>query len=311
MTKIHYDIAIIGGGPAGLQTTLILARTQRQIIVFDSQEPPRNSASHGVHNFIGLDGLSPSEIREQAWKQIDRYNSAELRNAHVVNVQAYDDNRFIITDEFGASVTAKHVILALGFRDIHPDIAGFKACWGDSIIACPYCDGYENRNRVWGLVTTSQFLLEHKIKICPNWTTSIKVFLSSEISIEDAFRDTLIKQGITIHTGNIIEVHHTNGKVEAVTLDTGEKVAVGTLWWRPSDAPQPLTEKIITDFKLELDDNGFIKTDENQQTTTKGLWAVGDVRGWAGALGAAYEGSLAAYAISREWFAEPHVGENV
>jgi thioredoxin reductase len=73
------DIAILGGGPAGLQAALILARTRKKIIVFDDPESPRNAASHDVHNFLGLNGLLPSEIRKIAWKQIDKYDSAEFR----------------------------------------------------------------------------------------------------------------------------------------------------------------------------------------------------------------------------------------
>ena len=65
------DIAILGGGPAGLQAALVLSRTRKKTIVFDTPEPPRNTASHGVHNFLGLDGLLPIDICKIAWEQID------------------------------------------------------------------------------------------------------------------------------------------------------------------------------------------------------------------------------------------------
>jgi len=126
MNLTHYDVAVIGGGPAGLQATLILARIRKRVIVFDSPEPPRNAVSHGVHNFVGLDGLKPSEIREQAWAQIAVYKSAELRHERVVDIQPHgDDNQFLVIGEMGSRITANHVILALGFRDIYPNIAGF------------------------------------------------------------------------------------------------------------------------------------------------------------------------------------------
>ena len=73
------DIAIIGGGPAGLQAALVLSRTRKKVLVFDTPEPPRNAASHGVHNFLGLDGLLPMDIRKIAWNQIDKYDYAQLR----------------------------------------------------------------------------------------------------------------------------------------------------------------------------------------------------------------------------------------
>jgi thioredoxin reductase len=313
MNAAHYDVAIIGGGPAGLQAALILARTRKRVIVFDSPELPRNAASHGVHNFVGLDGLLPTEIREQAWKQIAVYNSVEQHPERVVDVQSNADNSFSVTGEAGASITARHVILALGYRDVYPDVPGFMTCWGDTIIACPYCDGYENRDRVWGLVVSSQLALEHmthifRAHLYRNWTAQIKLIIAPQLQIDDEQHTALTAQGITIHEGDIVEIHHTAGKVEAVTLSTGEQVAVGTLWWRLDETPQPLTEKIIANFSLELDELGYIKTDAQHQTAIRGLWAVGDVRGWASALGAAYQASLAAYAISRVWYAE-HAAE--
>lgn len=70
------DIAILGGGPVGLQAALVLSRTRKKIIIFDAPEPARNAASHGVHNFLGFDGLLPTEIRKIAMEHIDKYNSA-------------------------------------------------------------------------------------------------------------------------------------------------------------------------------------------------------------------------------------------
>lgn len=299
-----YDVAIIGGGPAGLQAALILARTRKRILVFDAPEPPRNAASHGVHNFLGLDGLTPAEIREQAWRQIEVYNSTELRSERVMNVQHDSEAGFLVTGETGSSITAKHVILALGFRDIYPDIPGFMACWGDTIIPCPYCDGYENRDRVWGLVASSALTLEHMPHLYRNWTPTAKIIVLPGTAVTEAQQNVLHAQGLPVHEGEIVEIHHAAGKVEAVTLHTGEHVAVETLWWRLDEAPQPLTQTVIANFSLELDDNGAIKTDAQYQTPIRGLWAVGDVRGTPGALSAAYQGSMAAFAITRTWFTE-------
>lgn len=309
MNTAHYDVAIIGGGPAGLQAALILARTRKHVIVFDAPEPPRNAASHGVHNFVGLDGLTPTQIREQAWRQIELYNSAELRSERVADVQQGAGNGFTVTGKSGIAITARHVILALGYRDVYPDIPGFAACWGDTIIACPYCDGYENRDRVWGLVAASEQMLAHlphiyQLQFYRNWTEHTKLILASQFQIDEALRTILTVQGIMVHQGDIMEIHHTAGKAEAVTLNTGEHVEVGTLWWRPDEVTQPLTEKVIANFGLELDEQNYIKTDAQHQTAVEGLWAVGDVRGWATALGAAHQASEAAYAITRLWYTQ-------
>ncbi|MEO0561237.1 MAG: NAD(P)/FAD-dependent oxidoreductase [Chloroflexota bacterium] len=303
MPHEYYDVAIVGGGPAGLQAALILARTRKRIIVFDAPEPPRNGASHGVHNFVGLDGLLPSEIREQAWEQIAVYNSAELRTERVINVYPQDAG-FALIGEAGTSIHVRHVVLALGYRDVYPNVPGFADCWGDTIIACPFCDGYENRDRIWGLVASSPMALQHMPELYRNWTMDAHVIVSPGVTISDEQRALLDAQHIPVSIGEIVEVHHNNGKIEAVSLSTGERVTVDTLWWRPDEAPQSLTKQIIANFHLELDDNGYIKTDDQYQTTTRGLWAVGDVKGWATALGAAHQASQAAYAITVTWHTE-------
>jgi len=306
MDQEHYDIAVVGGGPAGLQATLILSRLRKKIIVFDSPEPPRNSASHGVHNFLGLDGFLPSEIREQAWQQINVYNSAELRMERVIDVQAHESG-FAVSSESGSSVTARHVILAIGFHDVYPDVPGFMDCWADTIFSCPFCDGYENRDRVWGLVIASQRALEHLPDLYPNWTSKAKAIFLPQVSLSDDMRAKLTDQGIPVHEGEIVEIHHSSGKVNAITLNTGEKVELETLWWAPAEQALPLTQKIITSFGLEVDEAGHIKTDVVNQTSIQGLWAVGDVEGNPpSAMGAAFAGSQAAYGIVRDGIKAEH-----
>ena len=170
------DIAILGGGPAGLQDALVLSRTRKKIIVFDTPEPPRNAASHGVHNFLGLDGLLPRDIRKIAWEQIDKYDSAELRKEKIVNVTKEKDGIFVITADNEKTIRAKKVILAVGYYDVYPDIPGFIECWADTIISCPFCDGYKNRDRMWGIVVNSKMQLDLFSKMVQNWTSKIKSF---------------------------------------------------------------------------------------------------------------------------------------
>jgi len=63
----------------------------------------------------------------------------------IVNVIKQKDEKFVITSDNESSIRAKKVILAVGYYDVYPDIPGFIECWGDTIISCPFCDGYENR----------------------------------------------------------------------------------------------------------------------------------------------------------------------
>jgi thioredoxin reductase len=298
------DIAILGGGPAGLQAALILSRTRKKIIVFDDPEPSRNAASHGVHGFLGIDGLLPADIRKIAWEQIDKYGSAEFRVEKIVNVSKEEDNGiFIITSNSETSIKAKKVILAVGYHDMYPDIPGFVECWADTIISCPFCDGYENRDRVWGIVVNSKAELERLPKMVKNWTSKIKVIIMSlNIEIESSYQNELSKLDIPVYRGIITSVNHTNAKVKSVSLESGEKIEVDTLLWIPSKRPSQLIQSLVENLGLEVDEQGNVKTDQMQKTNVKELYAAGDVAGSMGALAAAYDGAKVATSIVHEWY---------
>ena len=303
MTETDADIVIIGGGPAGMTAALVLSRTQKKIIVFDDPTPPRNASSHGVHDFLGLDGLLPSRVREISWEQINKYNSAKLLQEKVVDIKKeVNDSKFIVTGSDGTICNTRKVILVMGYHDVYPDIEGFIDCWSDTVITCQFCDGYENKDRIWGIVPNSEMQLKSFPKMSQNWTTKIKVFLPTTMTIEKPYEEELKKLGIQVHRGNITKIHHTKGKVESVTLDSGEQVQVETLLWRPPEKPSPLIERLVKNLGLELDKLGYVKTDETKETNVKGLFAAGDVQGWQGALGSADAGGLAARTIARKWY---------
>ena len=303
------DIAILGGGPAGLQAALILARTRKKIIVFDEPEPPRNAASHGVHGFLGLDGFLPADIRRIAWEQIDKYDSAELREERIVDINKEEgvgekeEGIFLITSDNGTSIKAKKVVLAVGYHDVYPNIPGFLECWADTIIHCPFCDGYENKDRVWGIVVNSKAELKRFPEMARNWTSKIKVFIPQNMKIESSYQNELSKLDIPVYRGIITTVNHANTKVESVTLDSGKKIEVDTLWWVPSRRPSQLIQRLVENLGLEVDEQqGSIKTDKKQQTSVKGLYAAGDAAGSMGALGAAHDGGKAATSIMHKWY---------
>ncbi len=300
-----FDVAIIGGGPAGMQAALVLARTRKKIVVFDDPRPPRNAASLGVHNFLGLDGLPPSEIRRVAWEQIDRYESAELRHECIVDVRRDGHGIFRATNDQGATVSARHVVLAFGYHDIHPDIPGFAECWGDTIIPCPFCDGYENRDRIWGIVGSSADDIFRFPLMAQNWTSDIKVILAAGAELDAAYQTQLSEIGIPVHLGTITEIHHNDGKVYAATLDDSKRVDVGTLLWTPPEKPSPLVENLVDNLGLKLNEYGHVEANEMQQTNIDRLWAAGDVQGWTGAIESANAGGMAAFFMAHGWYGEP------
>jgi pyruvate/2-oxoglutarate dehydrogenase complex dihydrolipoamide dehydrogenase (E3) component len=141
-------------------------------------------------------------------------------------------------------------------------------------------------------------------KMVQNWTSKIKVFISPNIDIEPSYRNELSKLNIPVYRGIITNVNHIGTKVGSVTLESGENIQVDTLLWIPRVKPIQLIQRLVENLGLELNEQGYIKTNEKLQTNVKGLYAAGDVKRSSpiGALAAAYNGGIAATSIVHEWY---------
>ena len=299
------DVAIVGGGPAGLQAALVLARARKTVRVFDDPAPARNAASHGVHSFLGLDGMLPAELGRVAWEQIAAYGHASLEKAQVVDIRRGRDGDFVLTCSNGSKLGAHHVVLAFGHREMLPDLPGFADCYGDTIISCPFCDGYEHQDRVWGIVVPEVGASAVSPLLAQNWTNEIRIILGGAVALPEEFAAELEGQGIGVHVGSIVEVHHEDGKIVSVTLDGGDEVAVETLVWVPEAEPAPLLRRLGESLGLAVGEGGFIATNPLQQTNVERLWAAGDAIASTMAIDAARSGGAIATLIVQGWFEEP------
>ncbi|MGE4512522.1 MAG: NAD(P)/FAD-dependent oxidoreductase, partial [Chryseobacterium sp.] len=141
----NFDVIIIGGSYAGLSAGMALGRSLRNVLIIDSEKPCNRQTPHS-HNFITQDGKRPKEISDLAKEQVAKYETVSFFNGTVIKTSK-NDNGFEVETSYGEKFTAKKIILATGLKDIMPDIEGFSECWGISVIHCPYCHGYEVKDR--------------------------------------------------------------------------------------------------------------------------------------------------------------------
>ena len=141
-------------------------------------------------------------------------------------------------------------------------------------------------------------------KMVQNWTSKIKVIVSPNMEIEPSYQNELYKLNILVYRGVITKVNHSKTKVESVSFESGEDIQVNTLLWIPQVKPIQIIQRLVENLGLELNEQGYLKTDEKLRTNVKGLYAAGDVRGSSpiGALAAAYNGGIAATSIVHEWY---------
>jgi thioredoxin reductase len=140
-----YDVIVIGAGPAGLSAALILGRSRRRVLVCDTGKP-RNAASQAMHGFLTRDGMPPREFLRIAREQLRQYDTVEVRDIEVT-AAACRESRFEVTLADGATLDSRKLLIATGVVDNVPDIPGFRELYGKSVFHCPYCDGWEVRDR--------------------------------------------------------------------------------------------------------------------------------------------------------------------
>lgn len=160
------DAVVIGGGPAGLNGALMLARSRRSVVVIDSGAP-RNAPAAGVHGLLGLDGTPPAELLERGRAEARHYGgtvlTGEVVSAVATDPSAVGDPRFTVTLADGATLHTRRILVATGLRDELPDVPGLAEHWGHGVVHCPYCHGWEVRDEPIGIVAVGPASVHHAL----------------------------------------------------------------------------------------------------------------------------------------------------
>ncbi len=202
-----------------------------------------------------------------------------------------------ITTENGDVFQAKKLIFATGVEDIMPSIQGFSACWGISVIHCPYCHCYECRKGKTAIMANGERAL-HVAGLVNNLSNDLTLLTSGKASFDVKQKAKLKLHGISIIEEEITKIQHKNGWVQQVQLKDGRELAFDAVY-----AAIPFRQHSLIPAMLgcELTDQGHIKTDNFQKTTVAGVFACGDnssmMRSVANAVAA---GNLAGAMVNKE-----------
>jgi thioredoxin reductase len=139
-----HDCIIVGGGPAGLNAAVVLGRCRRKVLLFDTPQY-RNRYSHGMHNYLTRDDIDPADFLKICQQELVKYSVA-IKNAKVVQARKNDADVFVVKTEDGKTYHGK-LTIATGLEDPLPEVEGFKKLYGKSVFHCPYCDGWEVRDK--------------------------------------------------------------------------------------------------------------------------------------------------------------------
>jgi len=286
-------VIIVGGGPAGLSAALVLGRCRRQILVCDAGMP-RNASSRALHGYLTRDGTAPLEFLRLAREELRQYG-IEPRAAIVSDIACTREG-FTVTLDDGGTAAARMVLLATGVSDRLPDVPGVEECYGITVHHCPYCDGWEVRDR--RLVVLGQSAAAAGLALSlKTWSHDVTICTDGRARINARHRRQLDEQQVAINESRIERIDHVSGHVQRGLLNSGTYVPCDAIFFATGQRPQ---SEIPSRLGCELTRKGVVKTDHLGKTGVPGLYVAGDAsRDVQFVIVAAAEGAKAAVAINK------------
>ena len=267
-----YQVAIVGGGPAGLAAALTLSRSLIRTIVVDSPLPSRNAASPHVAAYPAMDMAPPQEIRETFTRDIAKYGFADIKSAEITEISGGGRRDFKLVTRGGSTFTARRILVTTGMVDVFPVIAGLNDRWATSVINCPFCQGFEHRNRAWSVYVHRPEILA-AAEVYRNWTNFLTLIVEPSIEVSDERARAIRRLGIELVRGTVDTLRGHGRNLSDIVLRDGQVVASQVLLvW-----PKQKQTDLVKSLGLALDDGGYVVVDNNYRTRTDGIYAAGDL----------------------------------
>jgi thioredoxin reductase len=280
----RYEAIVVGGGAAGLSAALVLGRARRRTLVVDAGEPRNAPAAH-MQGYLTRDGMPPAEFLAAGRAEIARYG-VELVQDRAVDVSR--DTEFAVALAGGRTVRAPHLVVATGLRDELPPVAGLAERFGRDVLHCPYCHGWEVRDRPFGVLATSAQSV-HQALMVTQWSKDVTLFLhrvaKDELSDDDLRR--LAAAGVRLVPGEVAGLAVTDDRLTGVRLAGDTSFEEGTVHDREVlfVAPKavPRTELLVRlgAAMSETPFGSYPVVDGRGLTSVPGLWAAGNASGFA------------------------------
>jgi thioredoxin reductase len=246
----EYDVVVVGGGAAGLSAGLTLARARRTVLVVDAGEP-RNAPAEGVHGFLTRDGIAPRELTRLGRAEVEQVGGevvdgtvtrlersggepcdASVAEASATGADAGGTSSFTValTTQDGDErvVRARRVVVTTGLTDELPDVDGLAERWGRDVVHCPYCHGWEIRDRVIGVLGTTPFAV-HQAMMFRQWSDRVTLFVHEAPEPSDDEWERLAARGVHVVTGRVRSLRVEGDALTGVVVDGAPVVPVDAL----------------------------------------------------------------------------------
>jgi thioredoxin reductase len=301
----QYDVVVVGGGTAGLAGALTLARARRRVLVIDDGKP-RNAPAGHVHNYLGREGTPPAELLAIGRREVAGYGGDVVTGRVASAERTGEGFRICLAD--GPPVSARRLLVTTGLVDELPDIPGVRELWGSDVLHCPYCHGWDVRDRPIG-VLGGPFGV-HQALLWRQWSADVVLFRHTGPEPTDDEREQLAARGIALVEGAVAGLETAGGRLSGVRLAGGDVVPREAVVVSPRFTANSAVLISLGLEAVEQEMQGavvgtYVPADAMGATAVPGVWVAGNVANLqAQVIGSAAAGLMAAGAINADLIAE-------
>jgi thioredoxin reductase len=293
------DVIIIGGGPAGLNAAVVLGRCRRKVTLFDTGNQ-RNKSSHGMHNYLTRDHILPADFLKIAHRETKKYGVKRL-NKFIVSARKNDEGIFVVKDNKGVTYHSKKLLVATGLVDKLPKVEGFKEMYGTSVFHCPYCDGWEVKDKKIGVYARNKEGWELALNL-KTWSSDVTLYTDGKNNVKPLQQVQLDANEIPVIRLPFSKLVGAKGKIKKIIFKNGEeKICDAIFFVNGFEQHCSLAET----FGCNMSKKGVVLANKFQQTNITGLYVAGDAsKDMHFVVVAAAEGAKAGVTINKELQAE-------
>ncbi|MGJ0119221.1 NAD(P)/FAD-dependent oxidoreductase [Williamsia sp. MIQD14] len=214
------DVAVIGGGAAGLAAGVTASRSRRSVVVIDAGSP-RNATAAGAHNVLTREGISPAELGALGRAEVEHYGGVVVTGTAVRVDGGIGDFTVVLDD--GRMVRARRIVVAAGVTDDLPDIPGLRERWGRDVLHCPFCHGWEVRDQSIVVIATGS-TSAHQAHMFRQLSENVTIARNTAPEFDAETLEQLTARGIDVVDGAVTEMVVVDDRLVGVRLASGEVI---------------------------------------------------------------------------------------